>query len=170
VTAILQPAGSPTWSYANLQGHTTITADNSGTIISGPVTYDPWGNLNPGQTATTITTGPNALGAYASHGKLTNKATGTIALGARTFNPIEARFLSVDPIAGGCANPYTYAFGDPLTGSDLTGKAGCGGPCQPRATTVMASSTTVALSHCRPRPRRSSTISSINTRTPVQQP
>jgi hypothetical protein len=30
------------------------------------------------------------------------------------LNPAEARFLSVDPRPGDCANPYTYAFGDPL--------------------------------------------------------
>ena len=124
VTAILQSSGA-TWSYANLQGDTTITASNAGTVTSGPVTYDPWGNLNPGQDAPANTTGPNTLGAYAAKGKLSNTVTGTILLGARTLNPSEARFLSVDPIAGGCANPYTYAFGDPLDHPDLTGKDGC---------------------------------------------
>jgi hypothetical protein len=43
----------------------------------------------------------------------------------------EARILSIDPISGGCANPYAYAyayaFGDPLDHPDLTGR-GCGGP------------------------------------------
>src|SRR5262249_62299355 len=61
----------------------------------------------------------------AAAGKLTNTATGTILLGARTFNPVEARFLSVDPVHGGCANPYTYAFGDPLNQQDLSGQSFC---------------------------------------------
>jgi RHS repeat-associated protein len=124
VTVIVQPSGD-VWSYTNLQGDTTATADSTGTLTSGPVTYDPWGNLNPGQTPPATTTGPNTLGAYAAAGKLTNTATATILLGARTFNPAEARFLSVDPVEGGCANPYTYAFGDPLNQQDLTGQAFC---------------------------------------------
>jgi RHS repeat-associated protein len=123
-TAILQSSGT-TWSYTNMQGDTVITASNTGTLTSGPVTYNPWGVLNPGQTAPATTTGPSTFGAYTTSGKLTDTTTGTILLGARTFNPVEARFLSVDPLQGGCANPYTYAFGDPLGHPDLTGQ-GCG--------------------------------------------
>jgi len=124
VSVTLQSSGN-VWSYTNLQGDTTITASSTGTLTAGPVTYDPWGNLNPGQTAPANTTGPNALGAYATSGKLTDTVTGTILLGARTFNPTEARFLSVDPVSGGCANPYAYAFGDPLNHPDLTGQNVC---------------------------------------------
>jgi RHS repeat-associated protein len=124
VTVTLQPSGN-VWSYTNLQGDTTATANNSGALTAGPVTYDPWGTLNPGQTAPRNTTGPNTLGAYATAGKLTNEVTGTILLGARTLNPAEARFLSVDPVQGGCANPYVYASGDPLTQQDLTGLDYC---------------------------------------------
>ena len=76
VTLTLQPSGN-VWSYTNLQGDTTFTADSSGTLTAGPVTYDPWGNLNPGQTAPGNITGPNTLGAYAASGKLTNTNTGT---------------------------------------------------------------------------------------------
>ena len=124
-TDIVQSSGN-VWDYSNLQGDTTATSNNGGTLTSGPVTYNPWGVLNPGVTAPANTTGPSSLGAYATGGKLTNAATGTILLGARTFNPAEARFLSVDPVQGGCANPYTYAFGDPLNKPDLSGDiAGC---------------------------------------------
>ena len=122
VSVTLQPSGN-TWSYTNLQGDTTATASDTGALTAGPVTYDPWGTLNPGQTAPANTTGPNTFGAYAAGGKLTNTAAGTVLLGARTFNPAEARFLSVDPVNGGCANAYTYAFGDPLNSGDLTGQA-----------------------------------------------
>ncbi|MBO0879566.1 MAG: hypothetical protein J2P17_04190 [Mycobacterium sp.] len=120
VTVILQSPGA-TWSYTNLQGDTTATANNAGIRIGGPVTYDPWGNLSSGEKPIATISGPNTLGGYAASGKLTNSITGTILLGARTFNPSEARFLSVDPVDGGCANAYTYAFGDPLNHSDLTG-------------------------------------------------
>jgi hypothetical protein len=33
--------------------------------------------------------------------------------------------VRADPIQGGCANPYTYAFGDPLNHPDLSGQALC---------------------------------------------
>lgn len=124
VTIALQTSGN-IWSYPNLQGDTTATTNQNGTITSGPVTYDPWGTLNPGQTTPANLTGPNTQGAYATTGKLTNPTTGTILLGARTYNPTEARFLSVDPINGGCANAYTYAYGDPLNHGDLTGQKSC---------------------------------------------
>jgi RHS repeat-associated protein len=124
VTVTLQTSGN-TWSYPNLQGDTTITTNDVGGVTAGPVTYDPWGNLSPGQSPLATATGPNTLGAYASAGKLTNAATGTVLLGARTFNPAEARFLSVDPVNGGCANPYTYSFGDPFSQPDLTGRDYC---------------------------------------------
>jgi RHS repeat-associated protein len=122
VSVTLQPSGN-VWSYTNLQGNCTATADSTGTRTAGPVSYDPWGN--PSQPVPSTVTGPNGLGAYAASGKLTNKATGAVLLGARTFDPAEARFLSVDPVSGGCANAYTYSFGDPLNHADLTGKAAC---------------------------------------------
>jgi hypothetical protein len=45
-----------------------------------------------------------------------------------------SRFLTVDPVDGGCANPYTYGFGDPLNHPDLSGQeelfdGGGGGAC-----------------------------------------
>ena len=120
VSIALQASGN-VWSYSNLQGDTTATTNQAGTLTSGPVTYGPWGNLNPGQTAPANLTGPNTAGAYGTNGKLTNTSTSTILLGARTFNPTEAHFLSVDPINGGCANAYVYAHGDPINSSDLSG-------------------------------------------------
>lgn len=36
-----------------------------------------------------------------------------------------AALIVVDPINGGCANPYVYAYGDPLDHPDLSGQGGC---------------------------------------------
>src|SRR5262249_17214856 len=39
------------------------------------------------------------------------------------------RFLTVDPIQGGCANTYAYVFGDPLNTHDLSGQSSCQKKC-----------------------------------------
>jgi RHS repeat-associated protein len=122
VQVTIASAGN-TWSYSNLHGDITFTTAASGTVTDGPLTYDPWGNLNPGQSEPPNTTGVNSLGAYGTDGKLTNTSTGTVLLGARLFNPSEGRFLSVDPITHGCANGYVYTFGDPLNSQDLSGQS-----------------------------------------------
>jgi len=44
-------------------------------------------------------------------------------MGPRPYSPRDGRFLSVDPVNGGCANSYVYGFGDPLNGADLSGKS-----------------------------------------------
>jgi RHS repeat-associated protein len=73
----------------------------------------------------TLPTHQHPLGPFATSGKLTDTTTGITILGARAYNATEGRFLSVDPVAGGCANAYVYAFGDPINSSDLTGKDLC---------------------------------------------
>jgi hypothetical protein len=45
-------------------------------------------------------------------------------MGVRLYNPTTGRFLSVDPIAGGNANPYEYCSGDPVNCVDLDGRWG----------------------------------------------
>jgi hypothetical protein len=42
-------------------------------------------------------------------------------MGARPYQPALGRFLTVDPVPGGCANDYTYVHGDPIARSDLSG-------------------------------------------------
>jgi RHS repeat-associated protein len=48
---------------------------------------------------------------------------GLITMGARLYNPATGRFLSVDPIYGGNANPYDYCSGDSVNCSDTSGQA-----------------------------------------------
>ena len=46
----------------------------------------------------------------------------TIEMGARPYVPGLGRFLRVDPVEGGSADDYEYAFGDPVNGFDLDGR------------------------------------------------
>jgi RHS repeat-associated protein len=52
-------------------------------------------------------------------------ASTLIEMGARPYSPTTGRFLSVDPVEGGCANDYTYVHGDPINTFDLDGRAAC---------------------------------------------
>jgi RHS repeat-associated protein len=123
VTVTMQASGD-TWSYPDLQGNVTITTSNTGNPQGSTGLYEPWGQLLTGQPVNNAAGGSD-LGAYGTDGKITDTASGIITMGARAYNPAEARFLTVDPLAGGCANAYVYAYGDPLEHPDLTGQ-GCG--------------------------------------------
>ncbi len=50
------------------------------------------------------------------------RCLGDVPMGARPYTASTARFLTVDPIHGGCANHYVYGFGDPINAQVLTGK------------------------------------------------
>ena len=49
-------------------------------------------------------------------------SSGVIQMGARSYVPSVGRFLSVDPVLGGSANPYDYAYQDPVNAFDLDGR------------------------------------------------
>lgn len=125
VTLTAQTSGN-IWSYPDLHGNNTVTTNNTGVRQGPPATYDPWGHLTPGTTPLNNAAGGANLGAFGAAGKLTDTTTNITIMGARPYNPTQGRFYTVDPIQGGCANPYTYVFGDPLNQQDLTGQAACG--------------------------------------------
>lgn len=51
--------------------------------------------------------------------------SGLIELGARQYDPVVGRFISVDPIDGGSATAYDYSYADPINRSDLSGMFSC---------------------------------------------
>lgn len=130
VTATITPGGGtavPTWAYADLHGNTTVTTDNTGTRLGHIINYDPWGQplADPVDAANATTT--SNFTRNATSGKITDNTSGITIMGARAYIAAEGRFATVDPIEGGCANSYVYAFGDPTNHPDLTGKSACDG-------------------------------------------
>jgi RHS repeat-associated protein len=115
-------ANSETWSYPNLHGDVIATADAAGSRPNVPVTYSPYGE---GVGPTTSVANAADQGWVGSASRLTDHASGLrpiILMGARPYDPSLGRFLSVDPVEGGCANHYAYVYGDPVNSSDLSGQ------------------------------------------------
>jgi RHS repeat-associated protein len=121
------------WSYTNNHGDTITTTDNNGHITWsgywGPYGENASGNGPPTDTA--ITGG--SYGYNGAQGKVTDTAVGITLMGARPYQASTGRFTQPDPIQGGCANLYSYGYGDPLNSPDLSGEmvtadAGGNGP------------------------------------------
>jgi RHS repeat-associated protein len=118
------PAGT-VWSYSNSHGDTITTTDNSGNLTWSGY-WGPYGENASGTSPPTNTALSSATFGYnGAQNKLTDSGTGLTIMGARPYQAAYGRFLQPDPIQGGCANLYTYAFGDPLNHPDLSGKGLC---------------------------------------------
>ena len=57
------------------------------------------------------------------HQRSTDTVGGLTLMGARLYNPVSGRFLSMDPVPGGNDNTYTYPP-DPVNMTDLSGEWG----------------------------------------------
>lgn len=103
-----------TYLHHDQLGSTRLLTNSSGEN-KGSYTYSAYGAVS-GQTGSATT----PLG-FA--GQYTNSSTGLIYLRARTYDPVTAQFLSVDPLVAETAEPYSYAGDNPVNRSDPSGES-----------------------------------------------
>jgi RHS repeat-associated protein len=110
--------GNPQYLVSDMHGTNLISIDS----VSMAVTrreMDPYGNQ------VGATTGGTWQGQLGFLNKPQDAATGLIDDGARYYDPVTGRFLSVDPVLETSdpqeLNGYAYAACDPINGSDPTG-------------------------------------------------
>ena len=110
------------WSYPNIAGSVTATANAAGTRIAGPLLYDPYGNPLTGYPDNQTGLLDNAW--HGSADRQTQHQTGlnpAVDMGARQYLPRIGRFTETDPIEAGVDNDYGYPA-DPINQTDLTGE------------------------------------------------
>ena len=112
---------SDAYAFPNAHGDITATASQVGARTDVEPAHTPWGEGDHLNT----TTGNADLGHHGASSKYTDHTAGldpVTDMGARPYRPDLGRFLTIDPIEGGCANDYAYVSGDPVNSSDLSGK------------------------------------------------
>jgi RHS repeat-associated protein len=106
------------FSHFNIHGDTITVTDMSGNRVWTGLT-GPHGEQASAAVPTNTGITGTRLGWHGKDQRLTDRSI--VHMGARPYSPAHGRFLAVDPIEGGCANDYTYVFGDPTNLSDLNG-------------------------------------------------
>jgi RHS repeat-associated protein len=106
--------------YYDGRGNLVADADISGDRVSS-YAYDPFGEVVAGA----LPASSSFEGFVGKWDKKLDTASGLVSMGARPYAPQLGRFLAVDPIEAGSANPYDYAWQDPINNADPSGLAGC---------------------------------------------
>jgi RHS repeat-associated protein len=106
--------GMTTYNYYNGHGDLVQTADETGAPPNTtPMVFDEFGSS---------ANGPYPYGWTGRQQRDTSAFTGTVRMGVRLYDPSLGRFLSRDPVEGGCANDYTFGWNDPVNTFDLDGR------------------------------------------------
>lgn len=118
-----------TYQLRDLQGSivATVPSGEPGGRPSARTIYDPFGIVTSA-TPNVIDWAKGAagygwLGAYqrSTEFEQYQESGSPVEMGVRVYLPAVGRFLQVDPIDGGSANPYEYAMQDPINTLDLNG-------------------------------------------------
>jgi RHS repeat-associated protein len=121
-------ASTQVWSYPNIHGDIAAVADAWGVKQGATFRYDPYGQpLTTTSTPSADLVPDNAdqqadWGWLGQHQRLYDHTANLtiIQMGARPYHPTLGRFLTTDPIEGGCTNDYVYVD-DPVNRVDLNG-------------------------------------------------